>query len=532
MIGRPSSPGIGARVAGLAILFGVLAAGAVAADEVDDVLVMRAADLEAQGRCQDAVAVHRGADGSDPRLALIAGRCQVRLRDYAGAVDTLAPARELPDAPVEVDLQLGVAQYHLGELDAARASLDRARARGEQGALLELYSGLLQLQADDARGAALALERARRADARAVEPIASYYAFLAWRSLEDEERAAAALARLREEDPDGPWIAEAERVLASDAPAPLGWWLDTEAGLEYDSNVTIRGGGVQQVFINGDTVSDRDDGRGIWTLEGGVELFRDDRWSGGLLGSYTGTAHFDISEFDTHYPQAGAWLDHHLGPRTTLRGRYDFSYAWINYDPYFLSNTLSGSLFQGFDDWGRSELTLSLGFWDFRYDRLDPNPPAVPPGSGQLSQINQDGTSVMVEGMHYLEPGVGGPLEQLELRGGYRFTHYAAAGREFDFDAHRFLVGFDTMLPGEVAWDAWGAFTYQPYRRTSLYAQNPQTDPKQRDRVWEFGTELEKFLSQDVSVLARYRFIDTGSNTKVYDYDRHVVGGYVRVRFR
>jgi hypothetical protein len=495
------------------------------ADEIDNVLVMRAADLESQGRCAEAVEVYRGSDRQSAHLALIAGRCQVRTKDYAGAVDTLDPARNLPDASPEVDLYLGVSEYHLGLLDDARASLDRAKARGEDGALLELYTGLLKLQGDDARGAALALERARRADSRAVEPVASYYAWVAWRNADDEERAEAALARVREQDPDGPWIAEAERVLAGEPSETPNFWLNAEAGLEYDSNVTIRGGGVNQVFINGDTVSGKDDGRGIWTLDGGSELFRNEKWSGGVLGAYTGTANFDISEFDAHYPVAGTWLDHHFGPQTTLRGRYDFGYAWVNYDPYVLSNVLSATLFQGWDEAGNTELTFSAGFYDFKYDRLDPTPGDP---TTQIHDIDQDGTGLSVELLHRVEVG----FEDLEARAGYRYTNYDADGGEFDYNAHRFLAGFDLTLPFEVMWDSWGAFTYQPYRHTSVYAKAGQAGPTHRDRVWEFGTEFEKFVTEDVSVLARYRFIDTGSNTDVYDYDRHVVGAYVRIRFR
>jgi tetratricopeptide (TPR) repeat protein len=512
----------------MATLVATLAPGSASADDSLNVLVMRAADFEAQGQCDQAVAIYRASDRTSAHLALIAGRCQVRTHDYAGAVETLTPARELPDASPEVDLYLGIAHYHLGDLDAARATLDRARARGEQGALLELYTGLLQLQAEDARAAALSLERARRADSRVVEPVASYYAFVAWRSVDDEERAEAALARLREKDPNGPWIAEAERLLAGAPSQAPSFWLNAEAGLEYDSNVTVRGSGVQGVFINGDTVSGKDDGRGIWSLDGGVELFRTERWSGGLLGGYTGTAQFDINEFDTHYPTASAWIDYYVGPRTTLRGRYDYAYAWINYDPYLSANTLSAQLFQGWEEAGQTELTLSAGWFDFKYDR-------VTPPSGSFSQIDQDGTAVTSELLHRFAPKLG-PIEDgfedLELRASYRFTHYVAEGSEFDYDAHRFLVGFDVILPFEVAWDAWGAFTYQPYKRTSVYAEFPLTDAKHRDRLWEFGTELEKFVAENVSVLARYRFADTGANTDAYDYDRHVVGGYVRIRFR
>lgn len=507
---------------------------AAADDEIDNVRLMRATDLEAQDRCPEAVEVYRSSDRQSAALALVAGRCLVRMQEYAGAVDVLAPARELPDAPADVDLQLGIAQYHLDLFEDASVSLDRARARGADGALLDLYTGLLALRADDARGAALSLERARQADSRAVEPVASYYAWLAWRDAEDEERAQAALDRLREEDPDGPWVAEAERVLEGENSLAPFFWLNAEVGVEYDSNVTVRGSGVGQVFINGDTVSGKDDGDVIWSLDGGAELFRNDRWAGGVLGSYTGTAHFDISEFDAHYPSAGAWIDHYLGPRTTLRARYDFGYAWINYDPYVMSNTLEGSLFQAWEEAGQTELSFAAGFYDFEYDRQTPP-------SGSRSQIDQDGTALSAELLQRFDL----PFEDLEMRASYRFTHYTAQGSEFDSNAHRFLLGYELTLPFDVGWDTWAAFTYQPYRRTSVYADNPTgalppefpdpgppSDGKRRDRIWEFGTELEKFVTEDVSVLARYRYTDTGSNTDVYDYHRHVVGAYVRIRFR
>jgi hypothetical protein len=513
------------RVALLTAIVLQAVAGLASADDQQNVLVMRAADLEAQGRCDEAVALYRSQEAADARIALVAGRCQVRARDYADAIATLGTAREMPDAPAEVDLYLGVAQYHQGDLEVAEASLDRARARGADGALLDLYTGLLQLQAEDARNAALSLERARRADSRAVEPVASYYAFLAWRSLDEQERAEAALARLRATDQDGPWIAEAERILAEggDAVAPS-WWANAEAGLEYDSNVTVRGGGVSQVFINGDEVSGKDDGRGAWSIDGGIELFRNEKWSGGVLASYTGNAHFDINEFDTHYPTASGWVDHHFSEKTTLRARYDYAYAWLNYDPYVSMNTIGATLFQGWDAAGRTELTLFGAFFDFKYDRVDPG------GGFGVSDIDRDGKSVNVEALHRYEPG----LHDLELRAGYLYTHYNAEGREFDFDLHRFLLGFDVTLPLEVAWDGWVAFTYQPYEHESIYVDDPPPShpPNHRDRIWEFGSEFEKFVSEDVSVLARYRFTDTGSNTDVYDYDRHVVGAYVRIRFR
>ena len=44
-------------------------------------------------------------------------------------------------------------------------------------------------------------------------------------------------------------------------------------------------------------------------------------------------------------------------------------------------------------------------------------------------------------------------------------------------------------------------------------------------------TELEKRIGDQFSVSARWTYIDNESNRKVYDYNRHIVGGYVNFRF-
>ncbi|MEE2673016.1 MAG: hypothetical protein VX466_04420 [Myxococcota bacterium] len=513
-------------------------AGIASAGDREEVLAMRLADLEVQGRCGEALALYRESGSQHPRLALVAGRCQVRASEYASAVATLEPLRDNPEAPADVDLQLGVAQYHLGDLDAARDSIERARARGSEGAILELYTGLLQLQQDEARAAALSLERARRADAQAVEPVASYYAFVAWRSLAERARATAALARLREIDPDGPWIAEAERILSlarrRSARPPV--WANTEVGFEHDGNVSVKGESPA-VFINGDLVDRKKDARGIWSLDGGVELFRDEGWAGGLVGSYTGTAHFHINEFDTHYPTVSAWVDHELSDRTSLRGSYDYSYAWVNYDPYVSAHSTTATLFH-LSDTADALTALSLGadWYDFRYDLLDPPQFATtPPGETDPDRgdIDRDGTELSLDWTHYMQTD----FEDLELRCGYRYTWYSADGQEFDHRSHRFLSGFGVTLPGEIAWDGWVSFTYRAYDETSVYdgqadPNSPNQGPLHRDRLWEASTSFEKSVTEKISLLARYYFADSGSNVEVYDYDRHVVGFYVRYKLR
>ena len=61
------------------------------------------------------------------------------------------------------------------------------------------------------------------------------------------------------------------------------------------------------------------DGRGEWGIQGGHELFRTEKWAGGVMANYDGDAYFHESEFDLAYVGAGAWVDRTLDERTHLR---------------------------------------------------------------------------------------------------------------------------------------------------------------------------------------------------------------------
>jgi len=411
---------------------------AAQAGDREDALRLRATALEADGRCEEAIALARQAyvDGRyDARIGLVAGRCQVRLRRYPQALATLDEAKVLPPQLAEIDLYRGIALYHLDDLEAARHALGSvADALGEN-PLLDLYTGMLKLQEDRAREAALLLERARRADARAVEPVASYYAFLAWRSLDEDARAEAALERVRQIDPDGPWVAEAERILTrrhlSSRPDV---WASLRAGMEYDTNVVLRGSGVG---LPGD-ISDDSDWRGVWAADGGIELLRTELWSAGFLAAYTGAAHIDLSEFNYHFPTASAWIDRELGSDTTARLRYDFGYAWVDEDPFVMTNDWTATVHHRWEEAGRTKLAVVPFLRDYKYDLV------LPPANDDLrDDLDRSGVGVDVELEHRYGTGLG----DLEVRGGYVYTHYSSEGIEYDFDGHGFALGLNSSLP-------------------------------------------------------------------------------------
>ena len=511
-------------------LLGVLSLVATTAQAGDreSVVRLRAASLESEGRCEEAIELARQAhlDGiHDARIGLVGGRCQVRLLRYSQALATLDEAKALPPQLTEIDLYRGIALYHLEDYEAARQALDAAREELQGNALLDLYSGLLKLQRDEPREAALLLERARRADSSAVEPVASYYAFLAWRSIDEDTRAKAALERVKRIDPDGPWVAEAERIMTRrHVGSRSDYWVAIGAGMEYDTNVMVRG---NRVPLPGD-ISDDSDGRAVWSIEGGAELLRTENWSGGLVAAYTGTAHIDLSEFNFHYPTAGAWIDREIGFDTTLRLRYDFGYSWVGKESFLETHDWPVSAHHRWEEAGRTSLAVVPLLRDYFYD-VDPASLRVP---YTPEDVDRDGKGVEVDLEHRYGTGLG----DLEVRGGYDYLHYSSDGQEYDFDAHEFMLGLYTSLPFEarsrpaLVIDLWGSFTYAPYDNPSVYRVTGDSNGPRKDHIWQVGAALERPVTDRVSLVCHYNFVDNGSNVTVYDYDRHIVGGSVQVK--
>lgn len=525
MLSRPrcGRGGAGARSGARLALWGgacaaaLLLAGAPAAgaDERADVLRLRAEQLAADDDCEQALEVlerARAVDASDARAWRLAGRCQLRLQRYGAAADSLARAAEIDPRLEDVAGLRGIALYHTGDLEGARAALERARDRGEgDPAEIDLYTGLVLLQQARVREAAVALERARRAAPGRVDPVASYYAGLAWRAADERERAEEALRRVTDEHEGTPWAREAERALERRRTRGGRPWALVRVGLEYDDNVVLRGDDVE---LPGE-ISDEEDGRAVWYGEGGAELFRRGPWSGGLFGSYYGSAHFDLDQFDTHRPTVGGWVDRELGRHSRARLRADVGYAWVDYDDFLFDQRAELSFLHDWGDAGETELFVGQELDNFFLHLPD-----------ATAELNRDGLGVGTGVRHYL-----GLLDgDLVLRGGYRFQRFRAESTEYDFDAHRVSLGATAVLPLSLTWEVEGRYTWQPFEGHSILEADPGSDER-TDQRWEAATTLRLDLTESWAVSAAYSYVDVDSTVGPFDYDRHIVGGYLTFRF-
>ncbi|HKX46293.1 MAG TPA: hypothetical protein VJP77_06290, partial [Planctomycetota bacterium] len=368
----------------------------------------------------------------------------------------------------------------------------------------------------------------------------------------ERELARESLERVVAADPEGPWGTRAAELLAGRSFEERSW-ASLQAGLEYDSNVVLLGEAVPTPL----GISDRADGRAVWFLEGGVELFRTHRWSGGVAASYAGNVQFELEDFDIQYPRASAWLDFDVNPDNLLRLRYGGGHAWVDYTSFLWSQDATLS---GFHNWGTAGNTeLGLGWlWNDYTFFIVPVPngagppgspcaaglgilPCAPPGVNSQAARNRDGNSLRPFLLHrYRVRSIDGEaLRDVELRAGYGFERYWAEGTDWDYSGHDFVIGAEALLLFGIELDSQLGFSYRPFTYPSSYPAPPTpanvvyalSPVPREDRVTIVGVSLEKPLDEHWSVSTRYFYTRSDSTVVVFDYARHVVGAYLKYEF-
>jgi tetratricopeptide (TPR) repeat protein len=510
--------------------------------------------MVAAGRCGEAlpkIEKARRDHPDDAVLAQLEGQCRLRTFDYSAALSALQDAKRLDPQLQNVDIGLAIAFYHLEDFEAAGEAIEAARTRHtpDYSAQLHLYSGLILLGRGEARAAALDLERARVADAAQVEPVASFYAGLAWQSINQRDEARESFERVIEVDGDGTWGRQAREMLASEQLAERAWARLT-AGLDYDSNVVLLG----ETLPVPQGITGESDGRVVWFAEGGAELFRTERWSGGVMLEYAGSVHFDLRDYDVQYPTLAGWIDRGVGERGLARLRYSIGHAWVGYGSFLLAQQAIGSYFHNWGEAGSTEFAATWDWNDYRFPLLpvamaEPDQscsailvPCSPFGIDANTARNRDGNGLRLSLVHrYPVRSLRGDfLRGFVVRGGYTYGHYWAEGDDWDFQAHELVAAFETGLPWRLDLDVLGTFTYAPFENISSYPTPPVVEagvtytvlPVPRtDKIWNVATVLARPINDWLEVSARYYYTRNISNVPVFDYDRNVVGGYLTVGF-
>jgi tetratricopeptide (TPR) repeat protein len=486
--------------------------------------LLRAGALARAGKCGEALALLAQTGATGARAALLRGQCQIEGKRWAEAVASLDEAQRAQPGMPDAQLPLLIARYQVGDLVGARQALDAMPTSAQQRAEYHLYRGLLLLEGADNAGAGAAFDRARELAPGEMAPVAAYYSGLAWLSAKDRTRANASFDRVIALAPGSEWAKQAEAARKGLTAAPLARWGFLRVGAEWDSNVVLRGEGVD---LDTDISNERD-GRAVWVAHAGAELFRRGAWSGGVSGTYYGSAHFDLGNFDEHHPTLSPWIDYRIDETTLFRLRYDVGYAWIDGDGFLFDQQLTPTLYKDWGDAGRSQFSARVARLDYEFPVQTPSPGA--PGAGDSDYRDRDGWGYGLTAQHAF------PIaKESELYLGASYLGYAADGREYDYQGAEIFFGGETTLPFEIRARAVAGVGWLPFAHRSSYQDPPGSglyESDDRDDVaWRARLELERELGAGFSVLARYRYQNRWSNVDVFDYDRHVVGLYVTYSF-
>jgi tetratricopeptide (TPR) repeat protein len=540
--------GFGPATVALVLAFGLSAHAAGS----DDVAYARATALAREGRCPEALGVLAGIATHTAQSVNLRAQCQIEAKDWPAALASLEEAKRLDPATPDVELHLAIARFHMGDYAGSREALDRAAPTAQDDPQYHLYRGLVLLQEARSAEAARELARAREMGPTRVEPGASYYEGLAWAGAAETEKARESLDRVIETAPGTVWATQAERAKADLSRLASGRgdvWAFARAGLEYDDNVRLRG----------DEIFPQDEGnhdvRAVWLLHGGAELLSGPGWAAGVQGTYYGSSHFDLTEFNEHYPVVGLWYDRRLADATSLRLSYDVGYSWYQYDPFLFTQQARASLFHDFGEAGHSELFATPYKYNYLYPVSDvpddPNPltaecndapglvgPACgPTGLNESQERNRDGWGLVSGVEHRL------PIDALEteLLGGVAYLRYSARGSEYSYNGVGSWVGTDTELPFEAAFRTSVGYSHLSYRNESTYPDPNDVSPDLRyalddddrsDDRWIFAVELEKYITDAWSASLRYSYTNNNSNVDVFAYDREITGAYVTYRWK
>jgi Tfp pilus assembly protein PilF len=515
---------------------------AARASDESDVLRARGALLAAEGKCAEAIPLFERAIAADPREAragLLLGRCQIAAKQYPEAERTLDEALRRDPILAEAQLELAIARYHQDNYAGARTALDAARPGLSGDARFQLYDGLLLLHEGKRSEGIAALERARQIDPKMVEPTASYVAGLALENQGDRGQAREAMERVVATDPSGRWGTAARTRLDQWAfSRGRNYWAEVTVGYESDSNVVLRGQGVD---LPSD-ITDQADWRTVWNANAGYEFVNTPDWGLGAGLNYTGTQQHVLTDFSYDYIVGTAWVDRRITEKLAAHMQGDYAYGWVDANSWVSEVGAVPALDY---TWATNNYTRFFGrfYWSNYYFTPDGDASWNQEGSEPFDPDASEARLLQSQTQVYrnrdgrgeqagLEQGLPLMAINTQLTGAALYTRYHAQGSEYSFRGTGAWLSSETLLPWRLTLRLLGAFTYRGYLNpTSFETTPPPNSDKRRDQIGDAEVSIERPIYWDwLLASARWHYTHADSTVDVFDYDRIIYGAYFTIR--
>jgi tetratricopeptide (TPR) repeat protein len=491
-------------------------------------------------------------DPKDVASLYYLGLCYLQTEQYAEATQTLEKVLTVHPELIEAGLDAAIAQIGRNEKTGSEAArsllagfLEKAGEDESARALGNFFLGVAEYRLGNFEAATQALGRAAEADkaGRLTKDVLFYQALALARGGKPEE-AATELKKLR--DRLGGKTAdvlemtpETKKRLTDqtdnlmkqvEARQPISLQknyeleLRLDLGFNYDTNVVLLG---QETNLPVNISRDDDFRFGLGTDIRYLQRVTD-KFSFGIGGSTFNSWHPSLQEYNVQTYAGRAFLNYALTDDLLVGIQYDYDYNLVDNEGFLSRNRVTPSLrFTELyhEDQERTPLTWSTLFYryedrdyfdtlrDLRLDR-DGNYHAV----GFLQDWNI--LRLWKDDDRYLH-----------AQAGYLFENNSTQADEFDLTSHGFSMGLDVPLPWELDFNFNGQWTWEDYWQHSMYDyhRREREDFIQRytwalSRAFELSKQVLMVVRGEIALTLDDSNISDRGHQAIYSYDRTIYG--------
>ncbi len=506
---------------------------AFAADEAF-VLRSRAAQLATNGDCSAALPLIDQAKAIDPAgddaAALMAGRCLISTENFAAAKPALERAVAHDPNSGDARLALGVAKYHLGEKDAARADLEHAQK---------------MLPNNPGGGALPRHDPARAGEARPPPSIASTAREASTATRSSRPRTTTRRSRTRR-----PATRSARRSLLRGVQterARNGLGRSAQARPWRRRSARRAGGGSEPLADRSGgprlrlehLAAERRDRAARRRLprrrrtrlvgrrrrSGALPLERLGRWRGRELH---GLAALPRGRFRSAFHHGFAVARPRARRRTLLRIAPEGGYRVLRRRrvPSLRRHpTRAAPRFRPRRN-GLALRALCVQRFPLRRSVHPTDLRSHPTARSRHSGTTAIGTATTCSRATTTMIGLG---DSTTLRGGVFGPRLHGRGRRIRFHGRRRLARPSTDAPHALHPRLAGRREYDDYESESSFLLAGEADRAREDLIGTAGVVLTRPITDWLSVSARYQYLNNDSNTELFNYDRHIVGAFVTI---
>lgn len=466
---------------------------------------------------------------------------------YEEALGELAEARALDPEHVEVYFYTGLANAALGRLEEARAAFEQARARSpddegirfqlgvvlfhlerndEAAAYLEelfrarpsrealgYYVGVLRHRRGDDPGALEALRAGVSKDPD-IQQLTRFYMGIVLVKLGLPESAEAEIEEALRLQPGSPLTGSAERLRAAAASArerSRRFRAQVRVGAYYDDNVPVKPELTDDPIVQSLRGQEKESPGVLTALRADYAFLRRGAFEASTYYSFYSTTNTDLPEFDI--------LDHVLGVGGLWNGTlfslpaqaavdYNYEYVLLALEEFLGRHSVSPYVTLVANDWNSTSLQARFQSKDFDGDGLF------------ADDDRRNGENWLVGFLHVLRFGG----DTFFAKAGYQYDMDDTDGRNFEYDGHRLIAGFQAALPYReirLSYDFDVHFRDYRHANTSIPLEAPGTRERSDDEM-NHTLWLTVPLPRSFTLAVVGQHTDASSNLDPFEYERNV----------